>query len=71
MIRVAQMEWHGVGEVVNQKLQQVDLSNTDGTTDYLTVAGHSDLDLGTGNFTIEGYFNSDKNTNSTIICSNN
>ena len=43
----------------------------DGTTDYLTVAGHSDLDLGTGNFTIEGYFNSDKNTNSTVICSNN
>ena len=43
----------------------------DGTTDYLIVGGHSDLDLGTGNFTIEGYFNSDKNTNSTIICSNN
>ena len=45
--------------------------NTDGTTDYLTVAGHSDLDFGTGNFTIEGYFNTEKNTNSTIICSNN
>ena len=43
----------------------------DGTTDYLIVGGDSDLDLGTGNFTIEGYFNSDKNTNSTIICSNN
>ena len=43
----------------------------DGTTDYLTVGGHSDLDFGTGDFTIEGFFNTHKKSNSTIICSNN
>lgn len=42
-----------------------------GSADYLTVGGHSDLDFGSGNFTIEGYFNTNKHTNSTIICSNN
>ena len=42
-----------------------------GSADYLTVGGHSDLDFGTGNFTIEGFFNTNKNTNSTIIASRN
>ena len=39
----------------------------DGTGDYLEVTGNSDLDLGTGNFTIEGFFNTSKTTNGTII----
>ena len=42
-----------------------------GSADHITVSGHSDLDFGTGNFTIEGFFNTDKNTNGTIICSRN
>ena len=43
----------------------------DGSADHIIVGGHSDLDFGTGNFTIEGFFNTDKNTNSTIIASRN
>ena len=43
----------------------------EGSADHITVGGHSDLDFGTGNFTIEGFFNTDKQTNGTIICSRN
>ena len=43
----------------------------EGSADHITVSGHSDLDFGTGNFTIEGFFNADTQSNSTIICSRN
>ena len=41
----------------------------EGSTDHIRVAGNSDLDFGTGNFTIEGFFNTEKDSNSTIIAS--
>ena len=43
----------------------------DGTNDYVQVSASSDLNFGTGNFTIEGWFNKDATTgNQALVCSN-
>ena len=43
----------------------------DGTNDYVQVSASSDLNFGTGNFTIEGWFNKGATTAlQTLLCSN-
>ena len=43
----------------------------DGTNDYIQLPASSDLDFGTGNFTIEGWFNKDATTTlQVLLCSN-
>ena len=43
----------------------------DGTDDYVQLSASSDLNFGTGNFTIEGWFNKDATTaNLALLCSN-
>lgn len=43
----------------------------DGSNDYVQVSASSDLNFGTGNFTIEGWFNKGATTaNQTLLCSN-
>ena len=43
----------------------------DGTNDYVQLPASSDLNFGTGNFTIEGWFNKDATTAlQTLLCSN-
>jgi len=43
----------------------------DGSNDYIQVSASSDLNFGTGNFTIEGWFNKGATTaNQTLLCSN-
>lgn len=39
----------------------------DGTGDYLSVADHSSLDFGTGDFTVEGWFRAASLTNAPIL----
>ena len=42
-----------------------------GTDDYAQLSASSDLNFGTGNFTIEGWFNKDATTgNQALVCSN-
>ena len=43
----------------------------DGTNDYVQLSASSDLNFGTGNFTIEGWFNKGATTSlQTLLCSN-
>ena len=43
----------------------------DGTNDYVQVSASSDLNFGTGNFTIDGWFNKDATTGNLALVSSN